>query len=179
MAPKAEKSHVNGVIFTSLALHLSMLIVGAQYNSEEHCKLEAPMYLMVAGGIITTLNILTLIASLTPCDQDDKIVAGLSPLVALAMFAVTIWGSVVVFGPYSEWVSDNGSVWSYKNASSDNGSVVVFGPDSEWRYENEFSDYYCEYTPFMFAFVMLILEWILIPVLVLLACCLLCLTGTD
>ena len=63
------------------------------------------MYLMVAGGIITTLNILTLIASLTPCDQDDKIVAGLSPLVALAMFAVTIWGSVVVFGKLNEYLN--------------------------------------------------------------------------
>ena len=32
MAPKAEKKHVASVSFTSLALHLSMLIVGAQYN---------------------------------------------------------------------------------------------------------------------------------------------------
>ena len=45
MAPKAEKSHVNGVSFTSLALHLSMLIVGAQYNSEKHCKLQASEYI--------------------------------------------------------------------------------------------------------------------------------------
>ena len=63
------------------------------------------MYLMVAGGIITTLNILILIASLTPCDRDDKIVAGLLPLVALAMFAVTIWGSVVVFGKLKEYLT--------------------------------------------------------------------------
>jgi NAD/NADP transhydrogenase beta subunit len=61
------------------------------------------MYLMVAGGIITTLNILTLIASLTPCDRDDKIVAGLSPIVAIAIFAVTIWGAVVVFGKLNEY----------------------------------------------------------------------------
>ena len=63
------------------------------------------MYLMVAGGIITTLNILTLIASLTPCDQDDKIVKNLSPLVALAMLGVTIWGSVVVFGKLNEYLT--------------------------------------------------------------------------
>ena len=63
------------------------------------------MYLMVAGGIITTLNILILIASLTPCDQDDKIVKGLSPLVALAMLGVAIWGSVVVFGKLNEYLT--------------------------------------------------------------------------
>ena len=63
------------------------------------------MYLMVAGGIITTLNILTLIASLTPCDQDDKIVFWLTPLVALAMLAVTIWGSAVIFGKLNEYLT--------------------------------------------------------------------------
>jgi len=148
-APKAEleTKHVAGVSFTSLALHLSMLIVGALYNDNDSCKLEAPMYLMVAGGIITTLNILTLIASLTPCDQDDKIVKNLSPLVALAMFAVTIWGSIVVFGPYSEWKYD---------------------------IENKSDEKYCEYTPFMFAFVVLIIDWVFFPLMVLLACCLFC-----
>ena len=44
-ATKAEKKHVAGVSFTSLALNLSMLIVGAEYNSEEHCKLEASEYM--------------------------------------------------------------------------------------------------------------------------------------
>ena len=63
------------------------------------------MFLMVAGGIGTTLNILSLFAKLTPCEQDDKIVRGLSPLVALAMLGVTIWGSVVVFGKLNEYLT--------------------------------------------------------------------------
>ena len=54
---------------------------------------------MVAGGIIATLNILTLIAILTPCCKKDvKIVKKLATVVALAMCAVTAWGSYVVFG---------------------------------------------------------------------------------
>ena len=40
-----ETKHVAGVIFTCLALNLSMLIVGAEYNSEEYCKLEASEYI--------------------------------------------------------------------------------------------------------------------------------------
>ena len=56
------------------------------------------MYLMVAGGILFTLEVLIILANLTPCDADDKIVLGLLPIVTLTMFAVTIWGSVVVFG---------------------------------------------------------------------------------
>merc|ERR1711971_308644 len=105
------------------------------------------MYLMVAGGILFTLEVLIILASLTPCDTDDKIVLGLLPIVTLTMFAVTIWGSVVVFGPYSEWVFEE--------------------PDKS-------NDNYCEYTPFMFAFVVLILQWVLIPCLVALAACLSC-----
>ena len=53
------------------------------------------MYLMVAGGILFTLEVLILLA-LLPCvlDEssscaDDKIVAGMMPLRALVMFAVT------------------------------------------------------------------------------------------
>ena len=63
------------------------------------------MYLMVAGGIITTMNILVLIAYLTPCDVDDAIVASMLPIVCLAMFAFPIWGSVVVFGKLNEYLT--------------------------------------------------------------------------
>ena len=75
------------------------------------------MYLMVAGGILFTLEALVLLASLTPCDADDKMVAGLMPLVALAMFAVTIWGSVVVFGKLNEYSTLLKMVFCYQNCS--------------------------------------------------------------
>ena len=43
---------VSGVTITSLALHLSMLIVGAEYNSEEQCKLEASEYISPCPKLI-------------------------------------------------------------------------------------------------------------------------------
>ena len=52
MAPIKEEMFVAGVITTSLALHLSMLIVGAQYNSEKYCKLEASQYIYSKVSII-------------------------------------------------------------------------------------------------------------------------------
>ena len=45
MAPKAEPKHATGVCIFGMALNLSMLIVGAQYSSEEDCKLEASEYM--------------------------------------------------------------------------------------------------------------------------------------
>ena len=61
------------------------------------------MYLMVAGGIMTTLFILVMIAGCTSCKGDDKVVTYLVPFVGLAMMAVIIWGSVVVFGKLNEY----------------------------------------------------------------------------
>ena len=51
MAPKPETKHVASVSFISLALNLSMLIVGAEYNGEEHCKLEASEYVHMTNSI--------------------------------------------------------------------------------------------------------------------------------
>ena len=45
MERKAETKHGAGVCTALVALHLSMLIVGAQYSGEEHCKLEASKYI--------------------------------------------------------------------------------------------------------------------------------------
>ena len=54
--------------------------------------------------------------------------------------------------------------------------ILFSGQYSQWTYaDNEkSSDYYCEYTPFMFAFVILILDWVLIPLSAILACTCLC-----
>ena len=41
------------------------------------------------------------------------------------------------------------------------GSVVVFGAYKDWTYDAEkYGDNFCEYTPMMFAFVILILKWV-------------------
>jgi hypothetical protein len=53
---------------------------------------------MLGGGIVLATTALKLIAYLTPCEWDDKIVAIISPLADFANFCVLIWGSVVVFG---------------------------------------------------------------------------------
>ena len=69
------------------------------------------MYLMVTGGILFTLEVLVLLVFSTPYnidiiyDDNEKILAVLMPLVAFAMFAVTIWGSVVVFGKSNEYLT--------------------------------------------------------------------------
>ena len=66
------------------------------------------MYLMVTGGILFTLEVLVLLVFSTPYnidiihDDNEKILAVLMPLVSFAMFAFTIWGSVVVFGKSNE-----------------------------------------------------------------------------
>ena len=61
---------------------------------------------------------------------------------------ILVWGSVVVFGPYAEWTDDVA-----KRNIPDDGME------------------YCHYTPFMFAFVLLIIRWVLIALVPVCICC--------
>ena len=47
----------------------------------------------------------------------------------------------------------------------------LLGQYGNWTYVHHDSDYYCQYGPFMFAFVVLIFLWVTIPFLICCACC--------
>lgn len=48
------------------------------------------------------------------------------------------------------------------------------GAYATWTYDNIEDPHYCEYTPFKFAFVLLILKWVLAPIILCLECFLCC-----
>ena len=50
--------------------------------------------------------------------------------------------------------------WLTISNPSSQGSVVVFGAYSTWTYEEPVDETFCDYTCFMFAFVLLILRWV-------------------
>ena len=43
------------------------------------------------------------------------------------------------------------------------GSVVVFTSYSSWTYDDPENDYYCHKTPMLFAFILLLIKWLLVP----------------
>ena len=43
------------------------------------------------------------------------------------------------------------------------GSVVVFTTYSSWTYSDPESEYYCHKTPMVFAFILLLIKWLLVP----------------
>ena len=43
------------------------------------------------------------------------------------------------------------------------GSVVVFTSYSSWTYDDPGNDYYCHKTPMLFAFILLLIKWLLVP----------------
>ena len=129
----------------SLLLNIAMVIIGYQNNGL--CENDAPLYLLIGGGLGFGMTLLKIVAILTPSDCDDKFVNGIMPAANLINLGLMGWGSVEVFGAYSSW--------SYEEKDKDNKDLS-----------------YCPYTPFMFAFVLLILSWVLMPFF---ACCELCL----
>ena len=119
--------------------------------------MDAALYLLIGGGIGLGATLLKIGAIVTPSKCDDKFADCLGPLVSVFSFVVTIWGSIVVFGAYSTWSYDEAN-----KGTNDEGEHSGNGEDT--------SDdlVYCPYTCFMFAFVFLILEWVIRP---LICCC--------
>jgi len=145
----------------SVIFAFAMLGVGHSYL--DVCSNGAATFLLY-GGIVTLLSkgvglLLTLVKI---CAEKDGVISGLEycgigllTLIRCALYigdlVVLIWGTIVVFGAYSTW---------------------VYNPQEEGALHNP---NFCEYTPFMFAFVLLILSWILWPLMFCCLCCAMCL----
>ena len=50
------------------------------------------------------------------------------------------------------------------------GSVVVFTTYSSWTYSDPESEYYCHKTPMLFAFILLLIKWLLVPTIMVRSC---------
>ena len=50
------------------------------------------------------------------------------------------------------------------------GSVVVFSNYSSWTFTDPTSEDFCEKTPMVFAFTLLLIKWLLIPAILVLGC---------
>ena len=59
---------------------------------------------------------------------------------------------------------------------SQSNSINLKGWYSSWSYdlEDKGKDEYCAYPPFMFAFILLIIEWIVMPLFICGVCCMIC-----
>merc|ERR1712227_374176 len=156
-----------------------MVAVGYNYTWEHHnggnvdgvstdednlCPNGAAYWLWIAGILLLVSNSINGWAKMYKkcAERDGKIDCGekvgmainsfSSGVMTIVDFAMLIWGSVVVFGAWATWTDD----------------FDTYKPE-----ENNF----CEYTPFMTAFVILILKWVLIPVIIVITCCCACCCG--
>lgn len=157
-AKKHKKQHVCGNLVQCMCGIVMLSIGGVYYND---CDFDATTYLVVGGSIMLITNILVILAILTPMEWDDKLTKALQPVIGLVQFCIFIWGTIVVFGHYSGWSYDE----QYRKQLLT--PVPVDGDEV----------YFCAYTPFMFAFVQLILTWVLLPLICGLCCCCACLTA--
>ena len=111
-------------------------------SSYTDCKLGVLLWLKAGGGSMLSMSILAFLWLCFASDKTDMYKHLLTALVKLPIVGVMLWGSIVTFGSYSSWT-----------------------------YEWKSSSNYCEHTPYMFAFVVLIVSWILsIPILMYMGC---------
>lgn len=160
-AKKNKKPHVCGNL-VQCVLGIVMLSVGGVYYND--CTFDATTYLVVGGAIMLISNLLSIVAIMTPCECDDKLTKALTPLIGMVQFCIFLWGTIVVFGYYAWWTDD-------LSADSDSDKILDVAETGDEK------KYYCHNTPYMFAFVLLILKWVLLPCIIVMCCCCSCLAA--
>ena len=146
----------------SIGVNAAMLGVGASYVQGEDCKLQALLYLKVTGAFGLVMYIIQLLLQLlgrmdrNPTELVTESVSvtttgnstttatttvtrpsTMNNILSICSFVITI-ASMALF------------IW---------GSIIIFGPYNNWSYNDKSSDFFCEFTPYMFAFVVLIIGW--------------------
>ena len=152
----AEQSEY-GISLFGLVIGGVMLGVGVHYR--DACPNGAALWLLVAGAMALVAQFLNFWAKTYQqfALKDSKITGKeslvmsinklLTALVTLVELAILIYGSVVVFGAWSKWTHD------IKDKNSKN---------------------YCDYTPMMFAFIILIVKWVFYPCIFVILCLMMC-----
>ena len=123
-----------GTGIIQLALSIAMIVIGDRYNTLDSCSIQISQVLEVMGGLMLFIAILEIMVGLVFCTEaidECGTICAIIVVTSLAYCGVLIWASVVVFGAYKTW-----------------------------EYEDNSSENFCEYTPYMFAFVILIIQWL-------------------
>ena len=167
--------------FVQAILGGAMMAVGYSYTWEHHnggnvdgvsteednlCPNGAAYWLWIAGILLLVSNSIYALAKIYKkcAERDGKIDFGEKVGMAVISFSssvmiivdmtILILGSVVVFGAWSNW--------------TDNFNAYKANPE-----EMNF----CEHTPMMTAFVILLLKWVLVPVMIAITLC--CILGVS
>jgi hypothetical protein len=114
-------------------------------------KLPLSIAMIVIGDQYNTLDS----CSIEGVSTVLEVLGGLSLFIAILYILVGLTDSSVASFPFIvvACLAQFGvQIWA---------SVVVFGAYKTWEYDDKSSENFCEYTPFMFAFVILIIKWVL------------------
>merc|ERR1712243_268872 len=141
--------------YTILQVVIGIVMISLGSSFQDDCPNGATKYLFNAGIVILVANLGSIlpVGAKILAEKDGKVTCmesmGLlfinivSGILIIANFVVLLWGSVVVFGRYGVWTH---------------------------RADDIGNDNYCAYTPFMAAFIILIMNWIMLPFLCMCAC---------
>eukprot|EP00090_Calanus_glacialis_P023491 TRINITY_DN36290_c0_g1_i1.p1 TRINITY_DN36290_c0_g1~~TRINITY_DN36290_c0_g1_i1.p1 ORF type:complete len:174 (-),score=23.32 TRINITY_DN36290_c0_g1_i1:58-540(-) len=138
-----------GRALEQVTIGIVMVAIASSYFDD--CNNGATTYLFLGGVVILVANFmaLLLVGSKKIAEMDGKITCGekcglyfmasVAGFMTIVDFLTLIWGSIVVFSAWSDWTNEEA---------------------------NHALDLYCAKTPMLFAFVTLVIRWVLVPVFI-------------
>eukprot|EP00090_Calanus_glacialis_P012123 TRINITY_DN20570_c0_g1_i1.p1 TRINITY_DN20570_c0_g1~~TRINITY_DN20570_c0_g1_i1.p1 ORF type:complete len:200 (-),score=35.44 TRINITY_DN20570_c0_g1_i1:141-689(-) len=146
--------------FIQIGIGIAMLVIGEKNLDPLDCANGASEYLFYGGIVIISANVVGILAGCArqAALKDGRISGGencglcvlglLSGVLGIAALVTLIWGSVVVFGSWADWTSTDLT-----------------------------NQHFCKETPMMFAFVLLLINWVMFPLMICCCCCACCVMG--
>jgi len=156
---KAGWGQVIGSVL-QIAQGIAMVVIGQLHIEPADCNNGASQYLLYGGIALLVLNVVTLVGGCARqlAMKDGKITSSencglcllglLSGVLGITYLVILIWGSVVVFGSWPDWTSEDPTNLDY-----------------------------CKDLPMKFAFGILVTAWIMIPLMCCGCICITCCIG--
>eukprot|EP00092_Neocalanus_flemingeri_P010890 GFUD01011729.1.p1 GENE.GFUD01011729.1~~GFUD01011729.1.p1 ORF type:complete len:161 (+),score=25.72 GFUD01011729.1:38-520(+) len=134
---------------------IGVVMVAIGYSYFDDCNNGATTYLGLGGVVILAANflVLLLVGVKKIAEMDGKVtcwekcglgfLGSLAGLITIVDLLTLVWGSIVVFSTWVEWTTEEA---------------------------RSAEDKYCANTPMLFAFITLVVRWVLIPVFITAGC---------
>jgi len=150
---KDRNTNLGGFSILTLAIYIASVAVGKSYEAEADCKLQAASYLYYSGAVGVSVSVISLFFTCCLC------ITGCCAIKDGVVDATE--GCCLLMGVWLQWLVKR-AIFLAQVIIMIWGFAVIFPAYSTWQYEDKDAEFFCEKTPMVFAFVLLIIQCLIV-----------------